>query len=89
MKRRIFEIAFICSAVALVGLVGLLNCLQGTPFLGGLKCNYALTSNDLVIKAGATAVFLLFLALLLGPVLATIIQPRLNKNQNRSRPRIE
>jgi hypothetical protein len=84
MKRRIFEIAFVCSAVALVSLVGLLNCLQGTPFLGGLKCSYALTSSDLVIKLGATAVFLLFLALLLGPVFATIIQPRLNKDQNRS-----
>jgi hypothetical protein len=84
MKRRIFEIAFICLAVALVGLVGLLNCLQGTLFLGGLKCNYALTSNDLVIKLAATAVFLLFLALLLGPVVATIIRPRLSKHQNRS-----
>lgn len=84
MKRRIFEIAFICSAIGLVALVGLLNCLQGTPFLGGLKCNYTLTSNDLVIKLGATAVFLLFLALLLGPVLATLIHPHLNKHQNRS-----
>ncbi|HYB66704.1 MAG TPA: hypothetical protein VEC43_00130 [Candidatus Acidoferrales bacterium] len=84
MNHRIFEIAFICSAIALVGLVGLLNCLQGTPFLGGLKCNYTLTSNDLVIKLGASAVFLLFLALLLGPVLATIVQPRVNKHQKRS-----
>jgi hypothetical protein len=83
MKRRIFEIAFICLAIALVSLVGLLNCLQGTPFLGGLKCSYALTSNDLVIKLGATAVFLLFVALLLGPILATLIQPHLNKHQNR------
>ena len=84
MNHRIFEIAFICSAIALVGLVGLLNCLQGTPFLGGLKCNYTLTSNDLVIKLGASAVFLLFIALLLGPVLATIVQPRVNKHQKRS-----
>jgi len=82
MKHRIFEIAFIGSAIALVGLVGLLNCLQGTPFLGGLKCTYTLTSSDFVIKLGATAVFLLFLALLLGPVLATLIQPRINKQQN-------
>jgi hypothetical protein len=84
MKRRLFEIGFVGSAIVLVGLVGLLNCLQGTPFLGGLKCNYALTSSDLVIKLGATAVFLLFLALLLGPVLATLIQPHLNKHPNRS-----
>jgi hypothetical protein len=83
MNHRIYEIAFICSAIALVILVGLLNCLQGTPFLGGLKCNYTLTSGDLVIKIGATAFFLLFLALLLGPVLATLIQPHLTKHQKR------
>ena len=72
--ERIYETLFIASAIVLVGLVLGLNCLQGTPFIGGLKCSYALTSSDTIIKVGATAIFVLFLALLLGPILASILR---------------
>ena len=75
MTRRFYEIAFIISAIVLVALVGLVNCLQGTTFVGGLKCSFGYTSSDLIVKVIATVIFLLFLALLLGPVVATIIQP--------------
>jgi hypothetical protein len=88
MPRRNFDIAFIASAIALVGLVGMLNCLQGTPFFflssSGLKCPYALTSSDALVKAGAAAVFILFVALLLGPVLAALIQPHRARESNSS-----
>jgi hypothetical protein len=72
---------FIGSAIILVGLVGSLNCLQGTQFIGtfsgsGLKCPFALTSNDLIIKIGATAIFILFLALLFGPILGAMLHPQ-------------
>ena len=79
--QRIYERLFIASAIILVGLVVSLNCLQGTQFIGQLKCNYALTSSDLIIKVGATAIFALFAALLLGPILAAILHPqRTDKN---------
>ena len=74
--QRIYERLFIASAIILVGLVGSLNCLQGTPFIGELKCSYALTSSDVIIKVGATAAFALFVALLLGPILAAILHPQ-------------
>ena len=73
--QRIYERLFIASSIILVGLVGSLNCLQGTPFIGQLKCNYGLTSSDTIIKVGGTVIFALFLALLLGPILATILYP--------------
>jgi hypothetical protein len=75
MPRRLYEIVFIASAIVLIALLGMLNCLQGTPFIGGLKCNYTYTSADLVVKLFATVVFLIFVGLLLGPVAATMIQP--------------
>lgn len=75
IRQRLFEIGFIISAVALVALVGAVNCLQGTPFVGALKCGYSFTSADLVVKIIATAIFLLFTALLLGPIALTLIQP--------------
>jgi len=79
MNRRIYETVFIASAILLVALVGALNCLQGTPFLAGSKCNYSFTSSDLLVKVIASVVFLLFLGLILGPVAATVIQPMRQK----------
>jgi hypothetical protein len=84
MPRRYFEVVFIALAIALVALVGVLNCLQGTPFMAGSKCDYNLTSSDLIIKVIATLVFLLFLGLILGPVAATMLQP---KREKQRRPR--
>lgn len=81
MTRRLFEVVFIALAIALVALVGVLNCLQGTPFVGGSKCDYSYTSGDLLVKVIATVVFLLFLGLVLGPVAATIIQPMREKQR--------
>lgn len=81
MSRRLFEVVFIALAIVLVALVGVLNCLQGTPFMGGSKCNYSYTSSDSLIKVIATVVFILFLGLLLGPVAATIIQPLREKQR--------
>jgi hypothetical protein len=75
MSRRLFEILFIASAIILVALIGLLNCLQGTPLLGGFRCNLSYTSNDLIIKLIATVVFLLFVGLILGPIAVTVIRP--------------
>ena len=74
MERKDYDRLFIAGAVILVGLVGSLNCLQGTPFIGGLKCDYALTSTDTIIKIGAATIFALFLALLFGPILATLVR---------------
>lgn len=73
MERKTYDRLFIASAIILVGLVVSLNCLQGTPFIAGLKCDYALTSSDTIIKVGAATIFALFLALLLGPILAAIV----------------
>ena len=75
MARRMFEVAFIGSAVLLVVLVGAVNCLQGTVFVGGLKCSLNYTSSDLMVKIIATLIFLIFIGLLLGPVAMTLIQP--------------
>jgi hypothetical protein len=82
MSRRLYEIAFIASAVATVALVGLVNCLQGTPFIGALKCDYGFPSGDFVVRAIATVIFLLFVGLLLGPVAATLLHPPAKKEQN-------
>ncbi len=86
MPRRLYEIGFIASAVALVALVGVVNCLQGTPFVGALKCNYAYTSGDLIVKILGTAILLVFLGLLLGPVVATILHVPQKKKQNPTKP---
>ncbi|HYB85066.1 MAG TPA: hypothetical protein VED86_07025 [archaeon] len=86
MPRHLYEIAFIGSAVILVALVGVVNCLQGTPFVGALKCDYGYTSGDLVVKAIAIAIFLAFVGLLLGPVAATLLHP-VKKGQENPEPR--
>ncbi|HUK49448.1 MAG TPA: hypothetical protein VLV18_00310 [Terriglobales bacterium] len=76
MEHRVYERLFLASAVALFAFVILLNCLQGTPFIGGLACPYQLTSSSIIIKIGATAIFALFLGLLFGPILAAILHPK-------------
>lgn len=86
MPRRIYETAFIISAVVLVVLVGMANCLQGTPFISALKCDYTYTSGDLIVKAIATAIFLIFLGLLFGPIAAAIIHPSASEARNRTNP---
>jgi len=73
MVRRLFEVIFIACAVLLVALVGAVNCLQGTPFVGGLRCQLNYTSSDPAIKALGTLIFIIFLGLLLGPIAVTII----------------
>ena len=75
MPRRLFEAVFIASAILLVALVGAVNCLQGTLFVGGLKCQLNDTSSDLTIKVLATLIFLIFLGLLVGPIVLTVIPP--------------
>ncbi len=70
---RILEASFFLTAIVLVILVVGLNCLQGAPglkLIGFLECDYGLTSADLLVKVGATAIFVLFLVLLFGPILA-------------------
>jgi hypothetical protein len=74
MARRFFEIVFIALAILLVALVGALNCLQGTPFMGGSKCPYTYLSTDSLVKVLATVVFVLFVGLILGPVAAAVFQ---------------
>ena len=86
MLRRLYEITFISSAIALVVLLGIVNCLQGTPFVGALKCSYAFTSADTIVKALSTIIFLLFAGLLLGPVAATMIHFPAKKDRNHSEP---
>jgi len=81
MPRRIYDITFMILAVALVALVGMVNCLQGTPFVGALKCNFTYTSGDLIVKATATVILLLFIGLLLGPVAAAIVHPTRTKGR--------
>jgi len=81
MPRRIYDITFMILAVALVALVGMINCLQGTPFVGALKCNFTYTSGDLIVKATATVILLLFIGLLLGPVAAAIVHPTRTKGR--------
>lgn len=85
MSRHLYEIGFIASAVVLVALVGLVNCLQGTPFVGALKCDYSYTSGDLIVKVIATVILLLFLGLLLAPVAATLLRPSAKKGQTRTK----
>jgi uncharacterized membrane protein YhaH (DUF805 family) len=84
-RRRFFEVVFIALAFVLVALVGALNCLQGTPFMGGSKCPYNYASSDLLVKVLGTILFLLFLGLILGPVAATVIQPIREKQKRRRR----
>ena len=79
MFRRLYEIAFIAGAFVLVALVGAVNCLQGTPFVGALKCDYSYTSGDLIVKGIAALILMVFLALLLGPVAATLLHPSAKK----------
>jgi len=81
MPRRIYDITFMILAVALVALVGMVNCLQGTPFVGALKCNFTYASGDLIVKATATVILLLFIGLLLGPVAAAIVHPTRTKGR--------
>jgi len=82
MRRRIFDILFVGSALLLVVLVVWLNCIQGTPLPGGLKCYSAATSGDLVVKILGTIVFVLFLALLGGPIAAALYHPQRTTQSN-------
>jgi hypothetical protein len=86
MPQRLYEITFIGSAVALVALVGIVNCLQGTPFIGAMKCSYTFTSADLIVKILATIIFLLLVGLLLGPIAITLIHPPAKKEQKTTNP---
>ena len=88
MARHLSEIVFITAAALLVALVGLVNCLQGTPFVGALKCDYSTPSNDLAVRAIATVIFLLFLGLLLGPIAATLLHPSVKKQEDRTKLQI-
>lgn len=79
MSTRIFTALFFATAIALVVLVVGLSCMQGaapSKLLGVLDCKSGLTSNDFRVKAGATAIFVFFLALLLGPVVAAFESPK-------------
>lgn len=78
-SARILEASFTSTVIALVVLVLGLNCLQGVAglkVLGIFECNYGLTSADFRVKAGATTAFVLFLAMIFGPVLAALERPR-------------
>lgn len=71
----ILEASFFLTAIVLAVLVVGLNCLQGGESLksiGFLACDHSLTSADLLVKVGASAILALFLILLLGPVLAVV-----------------
>ena len=63
------------AAVVLIAIVGAVNCLQGTPFAVGWKCDYGLTTDSLIVKVLGGIIFILFLGLLLGPIAAALIQP--------------
>ncbi len=87
MSARILAASIFAMAIALVGLVIGLNCMQGAAplkLLGVLECKSGLTSSDFRVKAGATAVFVLFLALLFGPVVAALESPRGLRRSGRS-----
>jgi len=74
-SSSILETAFMVTGIALVLLLVGLNCLQGSAgskLFGILECDYGLTSADFRVKIGATAAFVLFLALLFGPILAVL-----------------
>lgn len=78
-STHILEALFLPMVIALVVLVIGLNCLQGAAglkLLGILACDYGLTSADFRVKAGAVAIFGLFLALIFGPILAVLQRPR-------------
>ncbi len=77
MAHRIFWAIFFAIVIVLVLLVIGLDCLQGSAslrILGVLQCNYGLTSSDLRIRAGAATAFVLFLALVFGPIGAALIR---------------
>ena len=66
------------GAIALVILVLVTSCLNGSSvarMFGLIQCNYQLTSNDSTVKIGGSAVFILFVGLLFGPVLAVLARP--------------
>ena len=86
MERKMYERLFLASAAALFALVIALNCLQGTPFIGGAACPYQLTSSSIIVKIGAAAIFVLFLGLLFGPILAAILHPRPAGNTTTATP---
>jgi membrane protein implicated in regulation of membrane protease activity len=74
-SSSVVETAFLAASVVLVVLVIGLDCLQGSSavkLFGVLACDYGLTSADLRVKLGGTAILALFLALLFGPVLAVL-----------------
>jgi len=74
-SSSVLETAFMVTGIALVLLLVGLNCLQGSAgskLFGILECDYGLTSADFRVKIGATAAFVLFLALLFGPILAVL-----------------
>ena len=75
LSRHLYEIAFMAAAVLLVALVGAVNCLQGTPFIASMKCNYSYTSGDFAVKAIASVIFLLFVGLIFGPIAAAVLHP--------------
>lgn len=75
VPRHLYEIAFLAASVLLVALVGAVNCLQGTPFIASMKCNYSYTSGDFAVKAIASFIFLLFVGLIVGPVAAAVLHP--------------
>jgi len=86
-SAHIFEALFFSTVVALVVLVVGLNCLQGAAGLklfGILQCDYGLTSTDPRVKIGATAIFVLFLVLLFGPILVVLRRPKRIRQTKRS-----
>lgn len=75
MAIRVFWTMFFAVVIILVLLVVGLAWLQCAPpqrMFAILPCNYGLTSSDFVIKAGATTAFLLFIAMIFGPIVASM-----------------
>ena len=86
-SAHILEALFFSTVVALVVLVVGLNCLQGAAGLklfGILQCDYGLTSADPRVKVGATAILVLFLALLFGPIFVVLRRPGRIRRSKRS-----
>ena len=86
-SSSILETAFMVTGIALVLLLVGLNCLQGSTgmkLFGILECDYGLTSADFRVKIGGTVVFVLFLALLFGPILAVLRRSGRNRRSKRS-----
>ncbi len=77
-RAQIIEGLFFAIVIVLVGLILGLNCLQGAgvKLLGLLECNYSFTSADFRVKVTATALLVLFIALIFGPILAVLRRPR-------------